>query len=291
MRQPLPKDKQIIISKMIEALASIEGIKAIALVGSYALGNATTNSDVDLGIYYSEKSPPRIDELRNLAKQFDSSSELVITNFYEWGPWVNGGAWLNTNAGEVDWLYRNLDQVNRVIAEAKQGKFSWDFRQQPPYGYMSVMYLADLHNNISLFDPHGILSQLKEETKIYPEELRRAIVQEHLWSIEFSHFNAAKFAQHGCIYGTVGCMTRIIAELTQVLFAFNRVYFATEKGALKIIESFSFKPTEYSNRINAILSYPGKEQALVVSLRKLNELIQEVIKLCHPLYTPKYLIE
>lgn len=287
----LPIEKQPVISEMIGVLSDVKEITAIALGGSYALGNATKNSDIDLAIYYSEKFPPNIEEIRSIAKQFDSSDPLVITNFYEWGPWVNGGAWLYTKIGEVDWLYRNLDQVNRVIEEAKKGKFAWDYRQQPPYGYFSVMYLADLQSNISLYDPQGILSQLKEETKIYPESLRNAIIQEHLWSIEFSYFNAVKLAERNSIYGTVGCITRIVAELTQVLFGLNRVYFSSEKNALKTIETFSIKPPKYSHRVNAILSRAGEGITLIESLKNLKELIQEVIKFSESIYSRKYLMD
>jgi hypothetical protein len=152
------------------------------------------------------------------------------------------------------------------------------------------MYLADLQHNIALYDPNKIFARLKESIRTYPEALRQTIIQEHLWSIEFSHFNAQKLAKRGCIYGTIGCVTRIVAELTQVLFALNRIYFVTEKDALKTIESFLIKPKEYSARIDDILSSPGRDEALVESLKKLNEVIQEVINLSAPLYTPKYLM-
>lgn len=275
----LPKHKQIIVSQMIDVLAGIKGIEAIALGGSYARGAAKADSDVDLGIYYSEKLPPLLDEIRNVARQFDDAVNPIVTNFYEWGPWVNGGAWLNTQVGEIDWLYRNSDQVNRVIEDAMQGRFSWDFRQQPPYGFFSVMYLADLQHNIALYDPNEMFARLKEAVQPYPEALRQGIIQEHLWSIEFTHFNAQKLAKRGCIQGAVGCMTRIVAEITQVIFALNRIYFVTEKDALETIESFSIKPTEYAARINDILSCPGRGEALIGTLEKLNGIIQEVIKL------------
>lgn len=288
MKGYLPENKHIVIAEIVDALANIKGVEAIALGGSYARGAATVDSDVDLGIYYSENSPPAIDEMRNLAKHFDSTASPIATDFYEWGPWVNGGAWLNTRVGEIDWLYRNLDQVNRVIADAKQGRFSWDFRQQPPYGFFSVMYLADLQHNIALFDPNEIFARFKEAVRTYPEALRQAIIQEHLWSVEFSHFNAKKLFKRGCLYGIAGCITRIIAELTQVLFALNRIYFVTERDALQSIESFRIKPKEYAARIEDILSSPGRNEALAGSLKKLNDIIQEVIKLSSPLYTPKF---
>ncbi|WP_068469866.1 nucleotidyltransferase domain-containing protein [Candidatus Protochlamydia phocaeensis] len=287
----LPQNKQLLVSQMLASLADIEGIEAIALGGSYARGVATDASDIDLGIYYSEASPPSIDQIRNLARTFDSTPHLIVTNFYEWGQWVNGGAWLNTSCGEVDWLYRNLDQVEKVIEEAMQGKFAWDFRQQPPHGFFSVSYLADLRQNIILYDPKGKLAWAKQAIQAYPQPLKKALVQGHLWSIEFTSFNAKKFLKRNCLYGTVGCINRMIAELTQVLFALNEIYFATDKDILSLIDTFAIKPRDYSQRIHSILCCPGKDQALAVSLKQLQEIIQETMALAHPLYTSKYAIE
>lgn len=284
----MEKPKQVLVEEMIHALAKIDGIEAIVLGGSYARGTAQADSDVDLGIYYSEKSPPSLADLKGLAKRFDNAQDCVVTDFYEWGPWVNGGAWIHTKAGKIDWLYRNIDQVNRVIEDANHGRFAWDYRQQPPYGFFSVTYLADIHHNIVLHDPKGICASFSRAVQEYPEALRQAIIQEHLWSVEFSLLAAKKFASRGCIYGTVGCMTRIAAELTQALFALNRVYFVTEKGALETIDTFSLKPDGYAKKLNAVLSHPGNETALVHSLKKLEDLAREVVILAHPLYQPKY---
>jgi hypothetical protein len=57
------------------------------------------------------------------------------------GTWVNGGAWIQTSSGQVDFLYRNLEQVTATITKAKNGEWENDFEQQPPYGFSSVIYL------------------------------------------------------------------------------------------------------------------------------------------------------
>jgi hypothetical protein len=100
--------------------------------------------------------------------------------------------------------------------------------------------------------------------------------------------NAKKYAGRGCVYATVGCMTRMAAELTQVLFALNRVYFVTEKGALKTINTFSIKPNDYAKRMNALLSHPGSGDHLIDSLKELERIVQETIALANPIYQPKY---
>jgi hypothetical protein len=37
-------------------------------------------------------------------RQVDAS----VTNFGAWGPWIDGGAWLQFEGQKVDWLYRDL---------------------------------------------------------------------------------------------------------------------------------------------------------------------------------------
>jgi len=284
----LNEDQRTTVMQMVQDLSQVRGIEAIVLGGSYARGVARADSDVDLGLYYSEKALPSIEVLQNLAKKYSVTMDCVVTQFYEWGPWVNGGAWIHTNAGKIDWLYRNIDQVDRVLADAERGSFSWDFRQQPPFGFFSVTYLADLYDNIILYDPKGLCQKLKSSVATYPEKLRRALIQEHLWSVEFSLVNAKKYSVRGSVYATVGCMTRMAAELTQVLFALNRVYFVTEKDAIETIDTFTIRPKDYAKRMNSLLSHPGTGDHLSDSLKTFEKIVQEVIALAHSVYQPKY---
>lgn len=43
----------------------------------------------------------------------------VVTSFYEWGLWVNGGAWLTVGGQRIDFIYRSLEQLERIIAETE----------------------------------------------------------------------------------------------------------------------------------------------------------------------------
>jgi hypothetical protein len=38
-----------------------------------------------------------------------------LTAIGDWGPWINGGAWLTVEGKRVDLLYRELDKVRSVI--------------------------------------------------------------------------------------------------------------------------------------------------------------------------------
>src|SRR5882757_5100737 len=84
-----------LLKTITKQLSETPGIVAIVLGGSYVRGTARPDSDLDIGIYYSEQSPPEIQAIRSFAGKVSIPDHLpTVTGFYEWGPWVNGGAWI-----------------------------------------------------------------------------------------------------------------------------------------------------------------------------------------------------
>jgi predicted nucleotidyltransferase len=111
--------KKRFITNFVNDLSTIQNIQAIVLGGSHATGRAHENSDIDLGIYYQNDIAFSIEDIRKIAIKYAKNNTPVVVDFYEWGPWVNGGAWIETEVGKIDILYRNIDQVENVINEAK----------------------------------------------------------------------------------------------------------------------------------------------------------------------------
>src|SRR5262249_40273222 len=147
---------------LVEQLRTISGIKAVVLAGSHARGRARPNSDIDLGIFYSEPAPFAIQSVRELAETVNDTPGPVVTNFYEWGPWVNGGAGLTVGGQRVDFIYRSLEHVERVIVDAESGRYELHYLQQPPFGFFSATYLGEIAVCIPLFDPDGRLDLMKK---------------------------------------------------------------------------------------------------------------------------------
>jgi len=76
------------VTSLSKRLGAIHGVRAVVLGGSHARGRAQLGSDIDLGILYSEAAPFSIQRVRELADAVNDSAGPVVTNFYEWGPWV-----------------------------------------------------------------------------------------------------------------------------------------------------------------------------------------------------------
>jgi hypothetical protein len=285
----IPEDKQALLEQLVRMLSHIRGVVAIVLGGSYARGTAHAASDLDIGLYYAEREPFNIADIRHVAEAVSVNGSPVVTDFYGWGPWVNGGAWIHTPAGKVDFLYRNLDQVAHTIQEAAQGILRHDMLQQPPYGFYSVIYLAETSVCVPLFDPHRRISDLKRLVQVYPPRLKQKVAGDLLWAAEFTLIHARDFAAASDVYNTAGCLTRVASLLTQVLYALNERYFLNDKKVMDELGGFHLLPAGYVRRLRAILAHPGDTPVeLSHSVSELYVLWRDVVGLTGGAYQPQF---
>ena len=257
----IPSEKCRSLDVIVDQLQNIPNIVAIVLGGSYASGLARPDSDIDIGLYYREASPFSVERVRSVAEGICvPGTTPVVTDFYGWGPWVNGGAWIQTPTGKVDFLYRNLDQVQRVIDEGRRGISRHDYDQQPPFGFRSVVYFGETFICVPLYDPEAEIARIKKAVGKYPENLRRGVIQDSLWNAEFSLLLCPNFENAGDVYNAVGCMTRIAQFLVQALFALNEKYFVTDKYATRLVGQFALRPHDFTARLDKFSRIPAPQR-------------------------------
>jgi Domain of unknown function (DUF4037)/Nucleotidyltransferase domain len=278
------------VLSLAKRLDAIAGIKAVVLGESHARGRAQPGSDIDLGLLYSEAAPFSLQSVRQLAEEVNDTPAPVVTDLYGWGAWVNGGAWLSIGGQRVDFIYRNLEQVERVIAEAERGVYEVDYAQQPPFGFFSGTYLGEVAVCVPLFDSEARLDLLKRRIAGYPDALRRAVVQDYLWQAEFGLAAfASKYAARSDAYGTASCLTRAVNQMVLVLFALNRKYPINDKTALAEVAEFEHAPGEFTLRVQKTLAHVGASSAeLVAAVESIAQLHREVVELSDGLYQPRF---
>jgi predicted nucleotidyltransferase len=277
---PLSSSQRALIESLSERLARFAGIQAVVLGGSYARGQAQPGSDIDLGLLYREASPFSLDDVRELARQVNDTPEPVVAGFYQWGPWVNGGAWLTIGGQRVDFLYKNLDQLERVIEAAHAGRVDHDYNQHAPFGFYSDTFLSELETSVVLSDPGAILPPLKQRIAIYPERLRVRLVQESLGAASFDLYAAAKSAEVVDSYLTNACLLRAVNRLVHALFALNRRYRVNDKTAFAELAGAALMPRDFSARVQAMVSALGSERkSLLDAVAHARALLQEIAEL------------
>jgi predicted nucleotidyltransferase len=258
-------------------LITVDGVRAVVLGGSWARGAGDPGSDIDLGLYYDPAQPPALADLRALAAQLDDGrSGDVVTRFGEWGPWINGGAWLTINGQRVDWLYNDLEVVRRAVDECINGQPRLYYQSGHPHGFHTHIYLAQLAYCVPLTDPFDEVATLKALTSPYPPKLKRALVDVNLWEAGFALDTSRKSAKRGDVFHVSGSLFRCAACLIQVLFALNETYWLNEKGSLHTAGAFPLSPPNFEAEVRAALSAPGAED----SHPHMEHIVEQVRSLC-----------
>ncbi len=277
----MPAAEMELAVRIAARLKEIEGVAAVALGGSWARGEAHPDSDIDLGIYYHPSNPLSTDALRMLARELDDRHlPDLVNDLGDWGPWINGGGWLQIEGHRVDWLYRDLDQVAGALEECRAGKPTCHYQPGHPHGFHNHTYPGEVHYNRILYDD-GELSSLKRLVAEYPPALKRAIIQNKLWEAGFTLDTARKPAQRGDTFYVAGCAFRCVACLVQVLFALNERYFVNEKGSIRAVESFACRLERFSETVADVLGCVGEDPAqLHANIRTLDDLVSAARELC-----------
>jgi hypothetical protein len=87
----------------------------------------------------------------------------------------------------------------------------------------------------------------------------------------------------------VGCLTRVVSNITQALFALNERYFIRDKKVLDVVAKFPALPADYIPQINHILACPGSTvQELTKTVSDLEQAWHSVILLPGVQYEPKF---
>jgi predicted nucleotidyltransferase len=289
MLAAVPPPKRALLADLVAALKAVPGLRAIGLGGSHARGTQRPDSDLDLGLYYRDGEPPDLAAVQAVAERFSDAAPAVVTGLHEWGPWVNGGAWIHSTVCKVDFLYRSLEHVERTIEEAERGIWHHDYDQQPPFGFRSVIYLGETACAVPLHDPEGALARLKARVRTYPPALKQRIIADCLWSAEFALAFAGDFARRADVASAAACLARAYHYLVQALYALNEVWFVNDKGATAEIDGFARRPADFSAIAARVLGHPGEDRlALEASVEDFRRLHAAAASLTDGAYRPRW---
>jgi predicted nucleotidyltransferase len=270
-----------LIADITERLKTVPGVEAVVLGGSRARGTHTEKSDIDLGIYYRPSAPLDLTELARVATEVDDEHRPnLVTAIGGWGPWINGGGWLTVDGLPVDFLYRDLDKVDRIISDCLDGHIEVIYQAGHPLGFVSAIYLAEVALCRPLWDPHETVASLKSRVQPYPPRLKQAIIDSFWWEAEFSLGIAHKSISRGDVVYAAGCCFRCVGCMLQTLFAINEEYWMNEKGAVAIAAGFPILPHNFGERVEwAFERLNENGEAIADALDTLRPLLDECGKL------------
>ncbi|MBV6763009.1 nucleotidyltransferase domain-containing protein [Rhodococcus opacus] len=243
-----------VLRPLAERLCRVDGVVGVTLGGSRARGTHMAESDYDLGVYY--RGALDTDGLTALAQEW-AGAGASATRTGEWGPWVDGGAWLSYDGRAVDWLYRDLDRVAAVWRDAQQGMYGFHAQTGHPFGFADFAYAGELASAVILADPSGQLGEFRTDLQHYPDALRDALVRRGLWEAEFVTVLARKAIPRADTTYVAGCLFRAVCLCAHALHAHARRWLISEKGAVAAAGALPNAPADFNARAHTALGRLG----------------------------------
>lgn len=203
------------LSLAADLLASLPGVRAVSLGGSRAAGTAGPDSDWDLAVYYRGSFDPASLRLLGWTGQ--------IFPVGGWGGGVfNGGAWLRAGDRRVDVHYRDLDDVEHQLAEARGGRFGLERLSFHLAGIPTYIVVAELATHRVL---RGELPR-----PAFPAKLRRSAPGSwRAWARATLGYARAAHAARGRLTETAGMIAVATCQGAHAVLAERGQWVTNEK--------------------------------------------------------------
>ncbi|RZU50204.1 nucleotidyltransferase-like protein [Krasilnikovia cinnamomea] len=238
------------LAELAGRLIGVDGVVGVVLGGSRARGTHTADSDTDLGLYY--RPPLDVDGLAALARDV-AGPDARVTAPGEWGPWVDGGAWLTVDGAAVDWIYRDLGRVEQAWRDAEQGRYAFHAQAGHPLGVPDFAYPGELALSVVLAERAGELAALRARARVYPPALGAALVA-GLWEADFLVGVARKAVSRGDAAYVAGCLFRLVGVCAHALHGAAHRWLINEKGAVASAAGLPGAPPRFRAEVDAVFT-------------------------------------
>ena len=266
------------LGDLARRLAAVDGVVGVLLGGSRARGTHAPGSDVDLGVYY--RPPLDVGGLGALAREV-AGPQAAVTRPGEWGPWVDGGAWLHIGDTAVDWIYRDADRVRASWEGACNGHFALHAQVGHPLGWPDFAYAGEIALGLVLADPSGELADLHQAAGRYPPALAATVVPRTLWEASFSLEIAGKAVSREDSTYVAGCVFRAVCLCAHAIHARAGRWLINEKGAVAAAGRLPTAPERFAPRAAAVLGDLGTTATRLSSaLDRARDLVTETAASC-----------
>lgn len=239
-----PEQLQPVIDELLPLCRALgEGARAVSLGGSYGKGVFDDRSDLDFRLFCERRLAPP-----DAYSAAYTRLQAAIDRWAARGVTIDG-CWVRTIAPIEDELEAWIQ------GRGRPAEILWTI-----WGYYLV---TDVHNQMVIEDPDGILAGWRARLSSYPEALKRTTLERHLSSIRYwrnDYHYRSKVERTDAVF-LAGLTSKLVHDLVQILFALNETYYPGDGNNLTFIEGFNVAPAGFSERVAAILYPCGRADA------------------------------
>ena len=210
-----------VIEEMLPIMRNLfEGEYAVAIAGSHGKKKSDSLSDIDLRTYYNTWNS-NADELSYANKTLDE----IIAKWDKKGVKIDG------------FWPRSISEISNGLDKILSGK-----EIVPPHCVWTIWgyHLAtDIQNNSIIEDPYNVISEWQRKLSLFPEVMRRAIIQRYHSSLDYwiKDYHYENKVVRGDVLFCLGLANRLINHMIQILVALNRVYYCGDGWNLEYMKN------------------------------------------------------
>lgn len=262
-------------------LGAADGVEAVALGGAWAYPDPPPDAALDLYVYYRAEQPPAPRALMAALHEAggDDSLDLPSLDAPGGGPltWV----WVE---GRRCALYaREVGVVERAIEAGLAGILGRPYGSIASADGFHPTLMGEVHDARPLYDPLGLLAELRELTEPLPYELRRVLLLTFDDEADRMLYAAQHAAGQGDLYLAASTLARGVACLVQVIFAANGRYVAFDRSVLPRLHALPDCPPDAAGVIARALGAVPAPGALDDRIEDVRALAGEIrLRLVQP---------
>ena len=249
------------LDKIAKEIANLttkpEGLRAILLQGSVAKGLADEYSDIELKFIWTTATTA---EMRAVVFQKVPKQPLFAEE-EEDGEWVSAFTYKSV---KIDVSHLEMPVLQPIIEGVMESRNT---------SIAGQALLASIQDSIALYGQEA-LDEINAQFADYPLELSTRCIKVNASFSEWSMRNALLERQDMVAYHHLIDLT--LLQILRLLFALNQTYLRSYnfKWFRYNASKLSFKPDNFEDRVEAVLSGSGTEQ-----VEELNKLLHEVFAL------------
>lgn len=236
---------------MATVYGSHPGVEAIILGGSTARGVASPNSDIDLGIFWTQL--PSQQERRDLRREFGGSLTRFVENHLRFSPdnpRRQGCIEIIELTASAMVHHLKVDVEHETVAGTEQVLI--DVLDKHDCALEKQELLSVLQIGIALYG-HDLLDRWQEKSSYYPPEVAYKMIDNNFRGISSrlsAQLDWLTRQEWFCLYeGLLDVGRRLLLSL----MGLNRVWAFTDnpdfKGLNSFVEGLKLKPPDFVNRL------------------------------------------
>ena len=235
-------------------------VRAVALAGSVAQGDADRSSDIDLSVYWVE--PPTGKERRDIIKWAGGRRLPRFPSHAKVGGWSEE---FEVGGVPIDVRHLIVEATERILA---------DVLEHADPSLPKQRHIAALLCALPLSDP-SMLTHWQQQALVYPHELSVAMVRAHLrfrprWEREV-------LAERHDLLVLYESLCTIEKQILLVLMGLNRLYFPGWQWVDRLIAQMPIAPPHLAVRCQQAFGIVSIDP--VAAVYQLHDLVEETFQL------------